>query len=260
MSYYKLKKAILRDGEIVLTVADSSIRPLSYYSTTYGDKSRSLDVRMLDLFIDILSGNFHPTEKCSFLGLNLRDADRAIHDASIKYAPDISYEKDRLYDLKEAEALFTILGWIELNWVKRASPSLTLLDSEKVLLRSCNDIAARRYEKAAENLKKKGIILVRAAARSPFFKDLICLFTEDERMCLGFRDKYDNHGRYDNSTNSVIYLSGGGEDPTALFYFFSGNPMVACGLPKIDWSKICHITGCDEARNHYKELAKAVSP
>lgn len=64
MSYYKVRSVAFKRsiGEIYVTCADSSLRPLKYYRSEYAENIEDFAEKCKLFWVDVLSGNFQFTE------------------------------------------------------------------------------------------------------------------------------------------------------------------------------------------------------
>lgn len=103
-------------------------------------------------------------------------------------------------------------------------------------------------------------IKVHKAVISDVFPGHVACVSEDGRMFLGLREKYNSAGLFDNRRGDAIFLSKKGEEEKAdcLFEFFNSGTMdpdlYEFEKPEIPWEKLHDIPGYEAARLLYEKL------
>ena len=253
--HYKLKRAGMKGGKLYVTVADSNTRPLRYTREELYMGAGSLEDPVRAMLGYIADGNFRPLPSCTFRGVNLYGVEDGMWFLRQEYAPDISVHDDMLCGLRESDELCSLLAEIAESWLgkKEARPRAASWASaeDRWRVAELNTKAASAYAAARKKMHDEGVIPVRAAIYSGSLPDYDCLIDEDGHAFLGKRERYDNHGHYDNADGSAIYPSDatGGEAASALFSLFGyGHITENMALPDIRWERLAGIEGIEVAR------------
>ena len=253
--YYKLKSArIDGNNRIFVTVADSNIRPLRYFKSEYQVKDEN---PLLVFFRNIAEGEIRPLGSCSMNGRNLADLAKNMFTLKQK-AGNINISDDMHTGLNMTGLLNKKLAEIAVEWFLNNCNDITEDDCD--IIKSLDREAVKKYKSEKTRAKANGVIYVRAAVISSLFEDYDAFVDEDNRMFIGLKKDYDNHGHYDNSGCTAIYLQDEPDEDIAgaLFSFF-GNGYIKYAVDRkidIDWLRICGIPGYAVAKTWYeKELA-----
>jgi len=204
MSYYKLKNASIRkNGDVYVTVADSSIRPLKYFTGRYGYFDGAFkEEALLRLFKNMLEGDIQCLPSANF-----RPIEDKMKDISRKYVRYTSAEEDHKLGVDRMNVLNTRIASYAYNYVKSGA-----WDDESYIKREVEALDAESekcYREKRENYKKNRQIIIRAATVSKLSSNICVLLSENGCLYLADRERY-KRGILDDSDSSAICLS---EDP-----------------------------------------------
>ena len=208
MSYYKVRSVAFKRsiGEIYVTCADSSLRPLKYYRSEYAENIEDFAEKCKLFWVDVLSGNFQFTEsnqwhfyvKNAYAGMHL-----IAHNIDI-FSKDLDYRTNFYNELQEYVAK-TYLVPIVTREAKRID-----IDFEAGFTEKCQ----KRWDEIDKERAENKQICIRTALISDVFPGWDTLLSKKEnRTIVAKSQHYDNHGLLDNSDETAVVLSeGSGND------------------------------------------------
>ena len=208
MSYYKVRSVAFKRsiGEIYVTCADSSLRPLKYYRSEYAENIEDFAEKCKLFWVDVLSGNFQFTEsnqwhyyvKNAYAEMHL-----IAHFIDI-FGKDLDYRTNFYNELQEYVAK-TYLVPLVTKEAKRID-----IDFEADFAERCQ----KRWDEIDKERAEKKQISIRAALISDVFPGWDTLLSKKEnRIIVAKSQNYDNHGLLDNSDKTAVLLpEGSGND------------------------------------------------
>lgn len=208
MSYYKVRSVAFKRsiGEIYVTCADSSLRPLKYYRSEYAENIEDFAEKCKLFWVDVLSGNFQFTEsnqwhfyvKNAYAEMHL-----IVHNIDI-FSKDLDYRTNFYNELQEYVAK-TYLVPLVTKEAKRID-----IDFEADFAERCQ----KRWDEIDKERAEKKQISIRAALISDVFPGWDTLLSKKEnRIIVAKSQNYDNHGLLDNSDKTAVLLpEGSGND------------------------------------------------
>lgn len=208
MSYYKVRSVAFKRsiGEIYVTCADSSLRPLKYYRSEYAENIEDFAEKCKLFWVDVLSGNFQFTKsnqwhyyvKNAYAEMHL-----IAHNIDI-FSKDLDYRTNFYNELQEYVAK-TYLVPLVTKEAKRID-----IDFEADFAERCQ----KRWDEIDKERAEKKQISIRAALISDVFPGWDTLLSKKEnRIIVAKSQNYDNHGLLDNSDKTAVLLpEGSGND------------------------------------------------
>lgn len=208
MSYYKVRSVAFKRsiGEIYVTCADSSLRPLKYYRSEYAENIEDFAEKCKLFWVDVLSGNFQFTKsnqwhyyvKNAYAEMHL-----IAHNIDI-FSKDLDYRTNFYNELQEYVAK-TYLVPLVTKEAKRID-----IDFEADFAERCQ----KRWDEIDKERVEKKQISIRAALISDVFPGWDTLLSKKEnRIIVAKSQNYDNHGLLDNSDKTAVLLpEGSGND------------------------------------------------
>ena len=208
MSYYKVRSVAFKRsiGEIYVTCADSSLRPLKYYRSEYAENIEDFAEKCKLFWVDVLSGNFQFTESNQW-HYYVKNAYAEMHLIAHKIdilGKDLDYRTNFYNELQEYVAK-TYLVPLVTKEAKRID-----IDFEADFAERCQ----KRWDVIDKERAEKKQISIRAALISDVFPGWDTLLSKKEnRIIVAKSQNYDNHGLLDNSDKTAVLLpEGSGND------------------------------------------------
>lgn len=235
MNYYKVRSVDFKKslGEIWVTCADSSLRPLNYIRSEYAENVEDFTEKCKLFWVDVLSGNFQfmKSSQWNFYVTNAyAEMHRIAHDVDT-FHKDLDY-KTNFYDELQEYVAKTYLVPIITKEAKHID-----IDFEADFAEKCQ----KKWEEIDKERLENKQICIRTALISDVFPGWDTLWCEDKnRTIIAKRDNY-NSGLLDNTDETAIFLP---ED--------SGNY----------WSVIAYAKTANlpEIMEMYPQLAQVVAP
>lgn len=208
MSYYKLRSFhINKDGNPQVSVADSSLYPLEYFSTEYVKEGQTPEENLYDFCISLLEGNIQPNRLKALYNAPNKPGSliKTMNDLMMKYVPAVSLEKDMEVKVNMLDGLESLLA------KKYGVPMLQSkdIDLDAVIkeLQEYNEKAKQAYWEKEQQLKDEGIVTVRAALSSDIFPCFTILFNANaDETIIAKSENYGNNGFLDNSDRTAVFM------------------------------------------------------
>lgn len=234
MSYYKLKSVGFQKsaGKIFVTVADSSLRPLTYFRVEYAQNVKNFAEKCKCFWVDVFNGNIRMTKSNRwYIPMNDAVAQmKRIANGEDIFSSDLEY-RTQFHD--ELIEYVTDTYLVPLMTKEEKDPNPTY---ENDFIERCH----KEWECIAEKRQEDGIVSVRSALRSNIFPGRDVLFDGSENRTIVAKCKNYNRGLLDDSDKTAIFLP---KD--------SGN----------DWAFIAYaaISDVPEILRKYPELIHAIT-
>ena len=223
MSYYKLRSFHLdKEGNPVMSVADSSTYPVTYFKTQI-DGERDPLANLERFCVDLLNGNIQPDNTKAMNEGPTRPGSvlRAMEKLIKENAPAVNFDRDLELRLNCTKDLYSLVAREYGVWLLQGKA----FDLEKVKqdIAEFNEKTKELYKSTEKALKDKGVVTVRAASMSDVFPGFDILFNANADECIiAKQENYDNGGMLDNSDGKALFL---GNTSGRLFHALtSGGP------------------------------------
>ena len=202
MSFYYLKKVTVTENQIFVTIADSSIKPLTYYTEEYCEsKEKSIEDKLNDFFVDLLSGNFRANgnTKGGRLYKSGRKMIAAISDGCVMdvFEGDFRFETHFYEDLKRYISRTYLIPQL-----LRRHPSPDYV-YEKNFATNCN----KEWQKIISDLSHKHITVATAAITVKYLKNKVLAVTMDGRLAFVNDENYQLRFINDSDGSTVFFGS-----------------------------------------------------
>lgn len=219
MSFYHLKKLTVTENQIFVTIADSSVKPLEYYTSEYCEsKEVSIEDKLNTFLQDLLSGNFRANgnTKLGRLYKSGRNMIAAISDGCIMnvFEGDFRFETHFYEDLKRYVARSYLMPQL---LKKQAAPDYIY---ERNFATNCN----KEWQRIINDLKSKHITVATAAITVKYLKNKVLAVTMDGQLAFVNDENYQLRFINDADGSTVFF---GSESDWITFAYPS--------KPKKDW-------------------------
>ncbi len=186
MSYYVTRKITCNEktGKLSVTAADSSVRPLTFFTSEYMKEETDFSRRVIRLIISIFEGNF-----------------QLYKNANDKFAEAVSYMRqwgsDVLKDLFQSVSMYQDYSmYTEIKETLAALAYRVCFKGEEAdICKEISSIKKKNREWLAKKEKEweeKGLVSINTALRSSIFPGYDVLIDSEKRLILAPEEDYRN--------------------------------------------------------------------